>query len=386
LTNATNGTAKVLITKTRLRPAEPTIIERPAPADRPKARGEPKLRSWPSPAEIAMRIASTVPRFVTGIASLDAACRGGIPVDKSVVIQGPPGSGKTGVAMQLARLFIRVGGHVTIYAGDEEDTGWMVRWGQHEGYSRDDLEDRTKTAARVKLAKSLADVPLLVVDADVSGATVEDICEESERRRGDRPSMIIVDDLQNARTRTTDLAEGPRATVDNAVRVLKSERKRRGHFVVAISEVNRTLYGTRRGPRPNALAGAKESSAIEYGTHLLLSLSNVEGTDLFDVQIPKNRIGQKTAFRLAQDRARCWFVEVPIDPRVYSGTAERRAEQHERIVRAVKHSDKLANATQIALAAGGQKAFALALAKEMIEAGELTLVDGFFRLRMEVKA
>ncbi len=346
-----------------------------------RARPTKPLRAWPSPAEIVMRLAPNVARFATGIATLDAAARGGIPVDKSVVIQGPPGSGKTGVAMQLARLFIGAGGHVSIYAGDEEDAGWMVRWGQHEGYSRDELEDRSKTAVRTRLAKSLADVPLLVVDADVTGATIEDLSEEAELRRGARPSMLIIDDLQNARTRTTELAEGPRAMVESAVRTLKAERKRRNHFVVAISEVNRAQYSIRRGARPSALAGSKESSAIEYGCHLLLSLANIEGTDLFDVQIPKNRLGQKTAFRLEQDRARCWFAEVPIDLTVTSNGKERRHEQCDRIVRAVKRDAKLANATQIAIAAGGQKSFAIAVAKEMIASGELQLIDGFFSLQ-----
>jgi KaiC/GvpD/RAD55 family RecA-like ATPase len=342
-------------------------------------------RTWPSPADIARRLASDVSRFKTGLSTLDLVTRGGIPPDKSVVVQGGPGSGKTGLAAQLARQFIDNGGYVAILAADEEDTGWIARWGQHEGYGRDDLENPAERSVRSRLADRLVDVPLLVLDADLTEATIEDLSEEAERRRGSRASLLIVDDLQNARTRTTNAAEGPRAAVDAACRVLKMERKRRHHWTLAISEVNRSMYASsQRSRRTNALAGSKESSAIEYGAHLLLHLEAIDGTDLVDVRIPKNRLGQKTSFRLKQDRNRCWFAEVPIEPTLTRLSADAERERRDRIVAVTSApGQKLATPTAIAIAAGGNKQATIALAKSMIATRVLTLQNGVFRPRSE---
>ena len=96
---------------------------------------------------------------------------------------------------------------------------------------------------------------------------------------------------------------------------LKSERKRRGHLVIAVAEVNRGMYRSRNpADRVDPLAGGKESSSIEYGAHVLLSLSSVAGSaDLVDVAMPKNRLGRKEPFRLRQDFRHCTFAEVAID-------------------------------------------------------------------------
>ena len=48
---------------------------------------------------------------------------------------------------------------------------------------------------------------MLLVDGDLhDDATIEDVSEEIALRRGDRPSVLIVDSVQTARARGSQLA------------------------------------------------------------------------------------------------------------------------------------------------------------------------------------
>ncbi|TXT46841.1 MAG: Circadian clock protein kaiC [Methylocystaceae bacterium] len=43
----------------------------------------------------------TTPRFATGVPGLDRVLHGGLPRGSLILVEGPPGSGKTTMALQL---------------------------------------------------------------------------------------------------------------------------------------------------------------------------------------------------------------------------------------------------------------------------------------------
>lgn len=346
------------------------------------APGASSTRPWPSLAEIIRGMGKNVVRMPTGFATLDKATRGGLRVGTAVVIQAPPGLGKTGLGMHLAKVFVDAGAYVGAVAADEEDEGLACRYAQHLGFSRDDIEDPNNAAARELAASQVAGLPIVVVDSDKWESKVEDVSAYVAEHRGERPSVVLVDSIQLAPVDGGEQADGERARLELAMRVIKAERKKRNHLFVIISEVHRGLYRSNNpADRGVALAGSKGSSAIEYGAHLLLSLSAVpDEEDLVDVDMPKNRQGPKLPFRLRLDRRRCSFSEVPREAEEDGATDDvRYAKMVKRIADACKKRGDLSTVTKIALAAGGTKKFALQVANAMVEAGDLVLVGTGYR-------
>jgi KaiC/GvpD/RAD55 family RecA-like ATPase len=281
------------------------------------AAAAPEVRSAAGPyqtmGEILLAMDVSATRLSTGLPSLDAATNG-LPAKKLIVVQGGPGAGKTGLSLQLGVTAAAHGWAVAVLAADEDDAGLVVRVAQMIGFDRHALESKDGHPIRVEAAAKLDDrLPILVVDADIHGATVESVSEELVRRRGERPSMLIIDSIQEARAAGSDDAESPRLRVNAVLKTIKRETKLHGHLTIAISEVSRGRYAAKdKNERTNALAGGKESGGIEYGCAVLMDLSTVaDEVGMIDVEIAKNRLGEKTTLRLRQDFARCAFVEVP---------------------------------------------------------------------------
>lgn len=273
---------------------------------------------WRTPVERAMALgavgAEALPSPFPGI---DTATRGGLRPGRLLVLAGAPGAGKTSLAVQLARHFCRAGHPVGFLASDEAADGILVRWGQQEQLSRDELEQGVH-ATRKFLAGQLLGLPLVLVDADEDRACLEDVAERVVDLAQDtqRPGVLVVDSIQTARVRAHDgIGTSPRERVEATVNALKRAHRGQGLLVLATCEVSRGLYRGGADPKINPLAAGKESGAIEYAAEMLLVLTSVAGeSDLVDVAVPKNRIGGgKDGFRIKLDRDRCRFEETSID-------------------------------------------------------------------------
>lgn len=337
--------------------------------------------TWPSTKERALRLGRVGPRLGTGFATLDGDTRGGLSVGHFVVIGGAPGACKTGKLMNLAHNYARGGIPVAILAADESADGLLVRLGQLDGLNRERLEEG-EVDEKYNLARMVDSMPLLLVDADESGATLEDVSEAlASMRRGDEPSVLLVDSLQTVRASGTESADSPRARIDAAVAAAKHAAKADRHLVIATSEVSRGAYRSRNASEQvEDLAAFKESGGVEYGATLCLVLRSVSGEpDLIDVTVPKNRLGPKTGFRMRFDfsRARLTEVDAPVGD---GATVEAKFERVRRdVLEVVRTRPDLRSANRIVRAVGATRTHVLEAIKELEEEKLLVRVDGFFR-------
>jgi hypothetical protein len=95
----------------------------------------------PTPVEVLRRRADRPARLKTGIAAIDDATRGGLPGGTIVTFTGGPGSAKSTLMTQIARIFAGQHGSVVVSLhADEGCEPAAVRVGQQFGCSRDGLE------------------------------------------------------------------------------------------------------------------------------------------------------------------------------------------------------------------------------------------------------
>lgn len=265
-----------------------------------------------SVAERARRVGGAGLRIETGFPSLDRATRGGILARKAVVIGGAPGAGKTAMSVQLASRWLSRDVVTAFLAADEDADALLIRFGQLAGLSRERLEAGDH-AEREKLARWADSVPFLLVDGDEDDTTIEQISGELRELACGRPSALIVDSIQTART-TEAPPKGAdmRARINVVVRALKNAAKVDGHIVVATSELSKAAYRNRdQAENINPLSAFKESGDIEYGVGLALVLTSRIGSgDVVDAVVAKNRLGpEKPTMMLRLDHARAAVVE-----------------------------------------------------------------------------
>lgn len=342
-------------------------------------------RVWVSPAQRARGLGARGVRMPTGLEPLDKATRGGPLSGRVIVVGGAPGAGKTTLMVQVCRQYALAGHHVAILAADEDADGLLIRWGQLEGLSRDNLEEGNEHA-RENLALRLEelDPPLILVDQeehdDVTLDEVGEMLGELAKATG-RQSILMADSLQTVVARGTSKARDLRERADFVMRAAKRTAKKHGHLVILTSEMARGFYRSKKNEeRIDPLAAFKESGGIEYGAALALALVNVSAdSDAVDVYVAKNRMGSKPSFRIELDRARARFsvIDRPSDEQV---AASRDAAQRRKVLSLVKLAGPQATKTSIAKQLGGRKSDALALINDMIDTGALVIDGAFVRI------
>lgn len=224
------------------------------------------------------------PRWRSGIPSLDAACRGGLPYGKLVFLAGAPGAAKTSLATQWAFDHAYQGGRSVILATDEGAPAVACRVGQLLGYDRDALESGASVPDLTPLGGRLE----LWADS-----TIEDLAQA----RNGPWTLVVVDSLQTVTPDTK--RRGKRARIEASVHLLR-DLARTGSLVVCTSEMSRTLYAK------GGLGAPKGTGDAEYACDLLLELlSPIYGS--IHLQCSKSRIGNRDAVAcdLVLDPARC---------------------------------------------------------------------------------
>lgn len=263
-------------------------------------------------AERARRVGGTGHRFKTGMPTIDAATRGGMPARKVGAIGGAPGAGKTAILVQWGFQWLSLGVCVGFLAADEDADAILIRFGQLAGLSRDKLE-AGDPAERERLATWAENAPLELYDGDEDGTTIATVSADLRDRASGAPSVLLVDSMQTARTSEAAPKGGDaRARINIAIRELKTAAKVDGHLVFATSELSKAAYRNRdQAENVNALSAFKESGDIEYGVAFAMVLTSRPGTsEIVDAVIVKNRLGsQKPEFMLRLDHARAAVME-----------------------------------------------------------------------------
>lgn len=292
------------------------LLETAKPEPKEEKPPESKRSPAPSPASRVRALAELGPvlRMPTTIATLDAACRGGLPTRRLVVLGGAPGAGKTTLATYWAWIWARHGIPVAYLAIDEGPEGVLMRIAQLEGMRAEAVEERDPDTLE-RLASLVDSTRLSIIDADDAEGTVEGAAALLEQYTADSPRVLIVDSIQTARAFGTSDAKDARERVDLVVAALKRAAVGMGILVIATCELARGAYRSRNSAENiNDLAAFKESGGIEYAAQTALVLRSVpDEPDLIDVTVPKNRAYRKLPFRLHLDHASTVLTEVPVD-------------------------------------------------------------------------
>jgi replicative DNA helicase len=325
-------------------------------------------------------------RIRTGLDTLDAALRGGIPPGSFCVLVGAPGAAKTTFAVFEADSFNRFYDATCLYlAADEDRKGIVVRLGQIEGFPREGLESPHSTVRRAFAHKLRARPGLMVRDALEERVTLEEAAELLERAAGDRVRVLIVDSLQTVPCAAAALAENKRDQIEAVIEACKRIAKR-GAIVIAISEMSRGGYRTGdRQSDTSALSSGKESGAIEYGAALVLGLHNVKGEKgVVDIEVAKNRIGsEKPDIRVRINFERASFIELspPPEEQGKDKASERLELAKERVRETIRANRDLTSQREVLALCKGTREHNSDAFKLMVKRGEIVVLDGCFRLQ-----
>ncbi len=361
--------------KMRKRPIAPATVE-----EQERSAIQTEGRRWISPTERALRLGGRGVRVALGVRTLDRACRGGLLPGKILIVGGAPGAGKTTLVTQKAYELAQRGVHVAVLAADEDADGLLIRMGQNENLSREELEDGAD-GARAELSQRLRDLPLMLIDSEDEGGSIEAVAEELAKRAAKSPSVLIVDSVQTCRAMGTDVVDNPRARADLVMLALKRAARQFGHVIVATSEVSRGWYRN-SNERIDPLAAFKESGGIEYGAAVAIAMVNVKGEDdLVDVVVAKNRLGRKDPFRLKLSFVSARFNEVELPDESGETPARRFENLKQQVLRLLRKRTDLKSKNAVFRELGGNRREVLETIEELIAGDEIAIVEGCFRAR-----
>lgn len=285
-----------------------------------------KAIAWTTTAERLRSARKLGPRHPTGLQQLDVMLRGGIQVEKTIVVGGAPGAGKTSVARQIADHWCRHGVAVGWLAIDEEPAGIDARRLQSIGVPRALAEEPDE--ATIQLAEAeLSGLPFHVFDE----LTVEDVFEAMAERYPDQPRAVVLDSLQTVSTRQSTSIESRRERIDDVVATAKrcSRAAQTAAIVLFTSELARGAYRSKQSAEQiEDLAAFKESGGIEYGGHVLLVMRTSKGdASLVEANVPKNRVGSKGEFALRLDFETATFTAENLPQGEADPVADKRREK-----------------------------------------------------------
>ncbi len=253
----------------------------------------------------------TLPGLSTGLKGADTLT-GGLKPGLLYIVAGRPGTGKTALALNIARTAAGAGGRVVFYSLEMPKEELSIRLLSSEskvdghrlsrGYMRE-----TEWPRSVHAADTLARLPLTV--DDTGGLPIDRLMARARRTTAERGlALVVVDYLQLVRpsqrwgTREQEVAEVSRS--------LKALAKELSVPVLACAQLNRGIEN-RTDKRPT-LADLRESGAIEQDADVIAFISRREGEPV-ELSVAKNRQGPLGKIELAFDPQLTKFSE-PQDP------------------------------------------------------------------------
>lgn len=269
----------------------------PAPTARPVTPCD-IIRSWQGQGPIV--------RVPTGFATLDEACRGGLPIPWRLSIVGAPSAGKTAFAIVLAWALENAGLCIGILGIDEDPEDLNARLVQMAGFTIAQCESRDPQLLD-EIARKLANIRVRFYD---STHTIENAADDlgTWAQAEGRKAAFLVDTVQTARAGGSHDARGPRELVEANAAALRAVTTKHRFLLMTLSEANRGSYRSEdAADTQNDMAAGAESRAIEFMAQTLVMLRTPKGyPDVVHVRVPKNRKGARAGFefwlRLDRDR------------------------------------------------------------------------------------
>lgn len=307
-------------------------------------------------------------RIPTGIPTLDTALGGGIPIDSVCLILGPPGSGKTSFAVQIATDAALTGDFIAYFAlKDEGVRGGSVRMAQNIGLDRKKVE-AGDVATLGEYAIRYGPGKLRVSDPDEADFLLETVVEQmrDETPQGKIP-ILVADSVQKLPTFMDDQFEAMRFKIAYVMELFRRSAKNFFTPIFAISHVVRASYRNKKSEENiKGLGAGAEGSDIERAADVVIFFEGrtVEGVTL---TVEKNRIGNGSlpTIKLQYDLATARFMEIDTEATAeeegtsFSATEKRRQAEVEDVMdrmekRVKKHPGKF-NKTELWAGTGMRK-------------------------------
>lgn len=221
---------------------------------------------------------SGLPLFSTGLPALDRALCGGLRASSLYVIAGPPGAGKTAVALQIA-MHIAANHEVRYITGEIPDEQLYARIISAEvGRPWPDVNIYSQEAA---IGRAVALMPLrfkVLWGRDVRAAL--------ESLTNKPPAILICDYMQVMARR--GMSGDTRRDMADISDALTSFAVETGAVVLALSSTARVNYTS---AKKGGMAVAKESGDVEFDASAIMYLSLSDDHRTASVAIEKHRYG-----------------------------------------------------------------------------------------------
>jgi KaiC/GvpD/RAD55 family RecA-like ATPase len=262
--------------------------------------------------EVMRLRAGTGPRFPTGFSKIDQRLDGGLFAGNFVVIQGPPGGGKSMLATQLS-LHLAPACAVAVYFSDEGNASAAVTIAQQLGQRRTEILRNDPGAVAEAVARIDALPFYRIVDHFHRAATLEQIVVELDAfAPPGLQRVLLLDSAQTLRLAGMIQRESPVERVQRASRTVFELTRKYALITFLVTRINRASFGKKNEADLTDPIAAAWGGGMEWDVDLMLHLEN-KGTELnpkVRAQIPKNRISGWTGpTPLVLDWARKRFLE-----------------------------------------------------------------------------
>jgi len=232
----------------------------------------------------------TIPGLPTGFTTLDALT-GGLKSGLLYVVAGRPGTGKTALALNIARTVAGAGGFVYFFSLEmpwkELSYRLLSAESKIDGHrlSRGRMGEGEQLRC-VHATDALAKLPLMI--DDTGGLQIDRLMGRARRTKAERGiSLIVVDYVQLVRpsqrwgTREAEVAE-----VSRSLKVLAKELN---VPVLVCAQLNRAVES--RTDKTPTLSDLRESGAIEQDADVIAFISRPGDDGRVELTIAKHRQG-----------------------------------------------------------------------------------------------